>query len=379
MRFPDDVPVLTDGRVTLRAHRPGDVDAITEQCRDEEMQRFTLVPVPYSREDAVAFVASRASLWDDGTTCSFAIEVPEGSGSSKFAGTVELRHKGVPGLAHVAFGNHPAARGRGVMTTAVRLVADWAFEQRGVQRLGWSCIAGNIASWRVAWRNGFRFDGSLRRTQPQRGALLDSWTGSLLATDDRDPKTRWLNHPKLTDGRVALRPLALTDEQRFLETVLDPESERWLADIPLPRDMESFRTRVRTSGLAPSLGQAVEWAITDAATDEYVGGLNLFGFAGLDHESAEVGYRTHPDARGRGLAGAAVRLALAQGFRSADDGGFGLNRVSLGAGDGNLASQAVARACGFTETGRDRRAYRLRDGSVVDLLRFDILADEWRG
>lgn len=58
MRFPDDVPVLTDGRVTLRAHRFADVDAVVEQCRDEEMQRYTLVPLRYAREDAVAFVST---------------------------------------------------------------------------------------------------------------------------------------------------------------------------------------------------------------------------------------------------------------------------------------------------------------------------------
>ena len=74
MRFPDDVPLLTDGQVVLRAHRLEDVDAITEQCQDEEMQRWSLVPVPYSREDAVTFVMGRAAGWEEESRFSFAIE-----------------------------------------------------------------------------------------------------------------------------------------------------------------------------------------------------------------------------------------------------------------------------------------------------------------
>src|ERR1700735_4343302 len=35
-RFPDDVPVLTDGTVRLRAHCPQDAAAIVEQCTDPQ-------------------------------------------------------------------------------------------------------------------------------------------------------------------------------------------------------------------------------------------------------------------------------------------------------------------------------------------------------
>src|SRR6476469_1962076 len=153
MRFPDDVPVLTDGRVTLRPHRLDDVDAITEQCQDPEMQRFTIVPVPYSRDDAVAFVSSRHEGWERGTDLSFAVEAPDGVGPTGFAGSISLRLRS-EGIAGLGFGGHPAARGSGVMTAALRLLADWAFETQGIRRLEWACIVGNLASWRVAWCNG---------------------------------------------------------------------------------------------------------------------------------------------------------------------------------------------------------------------------------
>ena len=72
-------------------------------------------------------------------------------------------------------------------------------------------------------------------------------------------------------------------------------------------------------------------------------------------------------------------LALDHAFAPEDDGGLGLTRISLNAGVGNEGSQAVALALGFTETGRDRLCYDLYDGSIVDLVRFDLLKNEMDG
>ena len=47
MDIPPWAPTLTDGVVTLRAHRPADVDDVLAQGRDPVMQRWTTVPVPY--------------------------------------------------------------------------------------------------------------------------------------------------------------------------------------------------------------------------------------------------------------------------------------------------------------------------------------------
>ncbi|MBA2638847.1 MAG: hypothetical protein H0U77_02375 [Nocardioidaceae bacterium] len=44
----------------------------------------------------------------------------------------------------------------------------------------------------------------------------------------------------ITDGHVRLRELRLDDEQRYLETINDPESQRWLGTIPFPRNPAGF-------------------------------------------------------------------------------------------------------------------------------------------
>ena len=53
-----DVPTLRDGDLTLRPPKPEDAEAVTAACQDPEIQRWTLVPSPYRREHAEAWLAS---------------------------------------------------------------------------------------------------------------------------------------------------------------------------------------------------------------------------------------------------------------------------------------------------------------------------------
>lgn len=376
MRFPDDVPSLTDGSVTLRAHRADDAEGVYEQCIDPVSRRWTTVPVPYSRDDAAAFVGRRGEAWEDDRDWGFAIEAPGGGGPSNFGGSISLGPKG-SGIAELAFGAHPGVRGRrGVMSTAVRLIIDWGFAAQGLNTVKWACNAGNYPSWRVAWKIGFGFEGRSRATLPQRGEALDAWHATLLASDSREPKTRWLQPPRLEGGGIVVRDVAETDEQRYLEATTDAAAMKWLGAIPLPRTAAEFRSMHRDRLLQASLGSALRWSVA-AEDDTYLGSLNLFGLDGLDYKSGEVGYHAHPDARGRGVMTTALRLVLAHAFAAESASGLGLQRVSLGAASTNPASLGVARSCGFTETGFDRRCYNLPDGSVVDLARFDLLADEF--
>lgn len=54
--FPDDVPVLGSGDVVLRAHREDDLDALVEQCLDEETLAWTTIPRGYDADKARDFL-----------------------------------------------------------------------------------------------------------------------------------------------------------------------------------------------------------------------------------------------------------------------------------------------------------------------------------
>src|SRR6478609_1350618 len=175
--LPTIAPTLTDGAVTLRAHRPDDIEEIVRQGQDARMQEWTTVPAPYERHHAEVFATELMPQgWLSPTgTKGFAIEALDG-GQPRFAGTVDFRPD-AQGGAEVGFGVAPWARGRGVMTAALRLGLGWAFEAMDLEVVHWRANVGNWASRRVAWACGFTFEGTVRSLLAQRGERRDGWIG----------------------------------------------------------------------------------------------------------------------------------------------------------------------------------------------------------
>jgi RimJ/RimL family protein N-acetyltransferase len=77
----------------------------------------------------------------------------------------------------------PAARGRGVATTALRLASRWALRDLGVARVQLATHVENTASQRVAERAGLRREGVLRSWEELRGTRIDLVMFSLVASD----------------------------------------------------------------------------------------------------------------------------------------------------------------------------------------------------
>ncbi|HET6667082.1 MAG TPA: GNAT family N-acetyltransferase [Intrasporangium sp.] len=371
---------LTDGTVTLRRHTAADVDGIVEQSTDEQSQRWTAVARQYTRADAVAFLEHIAGEWKDpGGKRYWAIEVTAADGSPRFGGTVDLRPGEAWDHASIGFGLHPAARGRGAMSRAVRLVATHAFEigpwGRPLGRIHWRAIAGNWGSRRVAWATGFTFHGTLPGTHPNlvdpSGPALDCWHASLAAGEPMRPRTPWLEPVTLEDGRIRLRAFREADVDA-LEQRHDPE--HWFPQRSLlsPDTFEAWLAR-RLELMAS--GSAIEWAIADAGTDRALGHLTVFERNGtLTGDVAELGYQLVPSARGKGAAKGACRLAISYAFRPKEDGGLGLRRLVAETAADNVASNAVLRSVGFTEFGRERATDPLPDGTYGDALHWELLS-----
>ncbi|MDV3220371.1 GNAT family N-acetyltransferase [Intrasporangium sp.] len=372
-------PTLTDGTITLRRHTLADVDGIVEQATDEMSQRWTMVPRGYTRQDAVGFVEQIASEWADPRGKRFwAIEVTGVDGRPRFGGTVDLRPGEAWDHASIGFGLHPAARGQGAMSRAVRLVATHAFEQgpwgRPLNRIHWRAIAGNWGSRRVAWATGFTFHGTLPGTHPNvrdpQGPSLDSWHASLAAGEAMHPRLPWFEAPLLEDGAIRLRAWRESDVAA-LEERNDPT--HWFPPQAL-LSADTFDAWLARRHELMASGSAIEWAIADGATDRALGHMTVFVRGGtLTGDVAEVGYQLVPSARGRGAAKAACRLAIAYAFATKQDGGLGLRRLTAGTAADNAASNAVLRAVGFTEVGREHATDELPDGTFGDGLIWELL------
>jgi RimJ/RimL family protein N-acetyltransferase len=170
-------PPLVDGAILLRAPAEEDVEWIAAACRDPLIARWNVrIPQPYRLADARDWVAASAEQWDGGTEASFvAVSAVTGEG----LGAIGLVLLG-EGLAETGYWMRPEMRGRGVATAALRLVAAWAFDELGVERLQLTTHPENAASQRVAEKAGFRREGVMRRWLVTREGRRDSVMFSLL-------------------------------------------------------------------------------------------------------------------------------------------------------------------------------------------------------
>lgn len=357
------IPTLTDGVVTLRTHRPSDVPAIVEQSQDPESQRWTVVPVPYARADAEEYVGDLVPRgWADGTSWGFAIEA-----EGRFAGSVDLRPQGAD-RADLGFGSHPWARGTGYVERAARLLLEWGFTDQDLRTVSWRAHLGNWASRRLAWKLGFTIEGTIRQWSPQRGELRDVWVGTLLHDDPREPRTTWLANPVVEGDGVRLRPFTAADAPRVVEAIGDPVTQHSLAFLPRSpgeadghRFLEQVQERLATN-------HTITWAFCTPEDDRLLGVVGLYRMA----EEPEIGYLTHPDARGRGLTTRAAALAVRHAFED-----LGLPRLAGYASAPNVASLAVLERLGMRRTGVQREAARDGAGNAVDLVGYDLLASEF--
>lgn len=327
------------------------------------------MPQPYTRSDAEAFLADATQGWARSSMFRFAIEA-----EGRLAGVIDLRRHG-GGLGEIGFGLMAWARGRGLMTRAVRLTIEWAFDQAGLDIVHWLAQVGNWPSRRVAWAVGFRVDAVVPGLLEHRGARVDGWIAALRAGDPLRPVHPWLDPVQILGPDVNLREHREQDVARMVEGCRDDETRYWLGNLPADYDEQNARQKLRQIRAEQAGGKAVYWAVADPIDDRLLGEMAIF-IRDPKNSHGEIGYWTHPDARGRGVTTAAARLAVRHALLPAEDGGLGLIRVLLRTGERNVASRRVAQKVGFTETGLDRRTDPRRDGTLGDDVRFDLLAEE---
>ncbi|MFB6618086.1 GNAT family N-acetyltransferase [Streptomyces sp. NPDC056367] len=174
---------LTTGRLDLRPFTPSDEDEVYKAAQDPDIQRWTMVPSPYEREHARAFVGELVpNGWRDDTGYSFAVRLGEG-GPLVAAVGVHVHEAFGEKSYEIGYWAAKEHRGRGYMTEAVTAVARWAFTELGAVRLEWRAEVGNAGSRAVAEKAGFRMEGLLRASLHRAGTVRDSWVGALLPSD----------------------------------------------------------------------------------------------------------------------------------------------------------------------------------------------------
>ncbi|MEN3611059.1 GNAT family N-acetyltransferase [Plantactinospora sp. ZYX-F-223] len=166
---------------------------------------------------------------------------------------------------------------------------------------------------------------------------------------------RTIRQPRLTaGGGLALRPWRVDDAATVRAAFDCPEIQRWHL-----RRLDSEDEAREWTAQWPARWAAqtdASWAVVAERTGEPLGQVGLREIR-LDQASAEISYWVLPAARGRGLAGRAVRAVQAWAFDR-----LGLHRLELRHSTANRASCRVADKLGFAVEGTLRGAWWHADG-----------------
>ena len=134
----------------LRALQPHDAEWIYRACQDPDIQRWTMVPRPYTREHADSFVVDLG-----GELAAYAIVT---SASDEPIGVAGLHHVR-DGVASVGYWVAPWGRGHGAAANALRVLRTLIHQNTQAHTVRALIAETNIASRRTAERAGFTLTG----------------------------------------------------------------------------------------------------------------------------------------------------------------------------------------------------------------------------
>jgi RimJ/RimL family protein N-acetyltransferase len=348
----EQLPTLTRGGLRLRPWRADDAAAVAEMCDDAAVARWMpAMPSPYTVEDGAEWVGDSDRKWRELRWANFAAEDVE---TGRLVASAGLKVETEYTQGEIGYLVHSDRRGHGVAGACVSLLTDWGLDDLGLERIEIRADVRNVASRRTAMSAGYRFEGVVRGAMTVQDERVDDALYALLPGDPRpwrageevagravDGTPPSLGWPRLTDGRLVVRPFEPEDAPAVQAACDDPDVAHWIYGVPAPYtlpDAESFIADARDRLLRD---ERARLAVTDAVSGELLGSVSLDRFAG--REAAEIGYWIRREARRRGVALGAARLLIDWAF-----GDLGIERLEILTYPGNEVSQALAGKLGFT-------------------------------
>jgi len=170
-KIPKEKIIVTKA-FTLRPIRQGDGPALTRLINDKTIARNLLtVPYPYTNKDTQEWLAKvrgnrrkKAPTW-----INFAIEI-----DGDFAGDISIS-KITEFKAEIGYWLGRPYWGKGIMTSVVKEISKFAFQEIGLTRLYAYVFTYNKGSRRVLEKAGFKYEGLLKKNVRKGEKLIDEY------------------------------------------------------------------------------------------------------------------------------------------------------------------------------------------------------------
>ncbi len=197
--WPDEVPTLKSGSLTMRPMRPSDAEDIYRAVQDPEIPKFTTLPADYPIDLAIEFANTRAAAsFVNKTELVFVIEDSRLENSSAstststsdsksanlasgypysngFAGVMSLHTIDIPNhRAEIGYWLAKEARGQGICTKAAELITEYGLMTIGFKRIDGIVDVRNEPSKAALLKAGYEFEGIMKSYVTRRdGSQLD--------------------------------------------------------------------------------------------------------------------------------------------------------------------------------------------------------------
>lgn len=162
--WPTQVPILQHGLITLRPAEEKDIQNIYEACQDPLIPRFTTVPSPYTMSHAESFVRERDPInLSQKSELRFVITKGH-SEEEEFCGVISFHTISLSNhCAELGYWIAAPARGKGIGSTAARMITEYGFMTMGFRRIEALVDVDNDASKALLRSAGYESEGIMRQ------------------------------------------------------------------------------------------------------------------------------------------------------------------------------------------------------------------------
>lgn len=160
---------LINGKILLRPLKYSDKEILAKLANNKKIwsNLRDMFPHPYQIEDAERFIEA---IKKQDTQVTFAIEF-----ETQFAGVISINHQQdvYRKSAEIGYWLGEPYWNKGIVTTALKLVTDYGFNELKLERLFAGAFEGNEGSKRVLEKCGYKLEGIARKAVYKNKMLID--------------------------------------------------------------------------------------------------------------------------------------------------------------------------------------------------------------
>lgn len=173
-----------DAKILIRPCRSTDLNHLYEALEESRpaLERWmTWCHKGYSKSDLSAWVNARQSAWEEGSDYTFVICDRD---DQSIYGTISLNNIIKSNkMANLGYWVRSSCTGRGIASSAARLIARFGFEKLNLNRIEILAATDNLGSLRVAAKAGAVKEGVLRRRIEYNDQVYDAAVYSFICEE----------------------------------------------------------------------------------------------------------------------------------------------------------------------------------------------------